>query len=127
MNRRRQNDAAARFKERRQRENDAPRLQEEVPGLQTLRLELEEFRKGGTTPLVSHTRHVVVQRAPALFLMPCGERDCVDGGHDLTRQMLRELESSSERFEGEHECDGLRNGATCNHTLRYRAQASYSA
>jgi hypothetical protein len=126
MRGRQQSEAASRFEERRKREDQAPRLHDEVPRLQSLRIQLDEYRQDGGSPLVSHTRHIVVERAPALFRFPCGERDCVDGGYDVTRAMLRVLATGSELIQGEQHCDGLRNGTTCRHKLRYTAHASYA-
>ncbi len=123
---RRHSEATTRFEERRRREDDAPRLRDAVPKLRTLRLDLEEYRHGGTHPMVRHTRHVVIDRAAALFVIPCGERDC-DGVHDITRDVLRMLERSTEEFQGMHDCDGLRHQVTCNHRLSYLAHASYRA
>lgn len=124
--RRRQNDAALRFAKRRQREDDAPRLLDAVPNLTSLKLELDERPHAETAPALRHTRHIVVDRAPAVFFIVCGERGCTDGGHDLTRDVIRELERSSKSFSGEHECDGLRDGSRCRNTLRYRVLASYA-
>ncbi|RLB45180.1 MAG: hypothetical protein DRI90_28735 [Deltaproteobacteria bacterium] len=84
MNRRGQREAASRFEERRSRENDAPRLRDRIPQLQSLRLELSEYRQGGTSPMGRHTRHIVVERAPALFIIPCGDHNCDDGGYNRT-------------------------------------------
>jgi hypothetical protein len=119
-------EAASRYEERHRREDDAPRLRTQVPLLVSLRLELAEFRQGGTTPQANHTRHVVVERAASLFVFPCGEREC-DGCHDLTREVLRQLSESAEHFEGEDECHGMRWGATCHRRLRYRVHAGYGS
>ena len=113
-----------RFEERRKRENEAPRLHGEIPELKTLRLELSEYRQGSTAPLIRHTRHVVVGRAPALFVVACSDKNC-DGDHDLTREMLRSLRSFEKEFQGEHECSGVRDKSTCHNQLRYQAQATY--
>jgi hypothetical protein len=124
MSNRRSKEDVLRFQERRKREDDAPRLRDEIPELQSLRLVLDEFRHGGAPRLVHHTRHVVVERAPALFVVPCCDSDC-DGEHDLTREVLRMLRTSAKQFEGELECYGERNKSTCHHELRYRAHARY--
>ena len=76
---RRNNAAAERFAERRRREQDAPRLVDQVPGLLSLEISIDE-RSGATG--VKHTRRVVVDQAPALFLLPCGDSRCADGEHD---------------------------------------------
>ncbi len=125
MKRRNRTEAAERFEERRRREDGSPRLREEIPQLESLRLQLEHFRRGGTSPLVSHTRVVVVARAPALFVVPCGDPDC-DGSHDLTREMMRLLRASEGRPQGEDECFGTRNNATCRNLLRYQGLAHYT-
>src|SRR6266849_2479094 len=79
MMNRRNSVAAQRFAERRRREEDAPRLCDQVPNLVSLKLEIEE--RSGVTG-VKHIRRVVVDRAPALFLVPCGDSKCADGEHD---------------------------------------------
>lgn len=51
-------EAAQRAAERRRRENEAPRLQELVPELETLRFEIEEHRAGIVLPESTHIRRV---------------------------------------------------------------------
>jgi hypothetical protein len=126
MNRRRQSEAARRFQERKRSEDAAARLNDEIPRLEALRLELDEYGHEGKYLLASHTRHIVVARAPALFVIPCTDSDC-DGSYDLTRELLRDLRASEDHAQGEDECFGLRNKSTCHHRLRYRAFASYAA
>lgn len=124
MNRRKQSEAASRFEERRRRENDAPRLRDELTRLQSLKMVVEEFSRDETTPLASHTRHVVVARAPALFVIPCGDSEC-DGSHDLTREFMRSLQSSAETFGGEHACYGQLKNMSCHRRMRYKAFAQF--
>ena len=69
--------AAQRFAERRRREDEAPRLSEQVRDLESLRLELEE-RCGDTGASPKYTRRFVVARAPALFFVPCGDPRCLE-------------------------------------------------
>lgn len=75
---------------------------------------------GGT-----HIRRIVVERAPALFELPCGDRSCKDGGHDLTHAILTELQHGTTRFEGENHCSGYLGGAPCGSVLRYVGVATY--
>ena len=82
---RRVSEAALRAADRRRREDDAPRLHDAVPALDSLRLEIEERRGGGVLAGGTHIRRIMVEHAPALFDLPCGDRTCKDGGHDLTR------------------------------------------
>ncbi len=125
MNYRKHGAAAARFAERRRREDDAPRLSDEVPDLRSLRLEIEE-RSGvaGTQP--KHIRRFVVDRAPALFLVPCGDPRCVDGEHDLTATVMRALRARQTSFQGTDECTGSVGLGACGRVLHFDAIAEYA-
>lgn len=118
-------EAAVRAAERRRREDEAQRLSDRVPELASLRLEIDERRPGLASPDVSHVKRVVVESAPALFDIACCDRSCKDGGHDVTRMVLAELERGAERFEGEDVCHGSIGGATCGRVLHYVGVASY--
>jgi hypothetical protein len=122
---RRFSEAAQRFAERRRREDEAPRLATVVPALQSLRLELRESRAGGQMAEVAHIRRVVVERAPALFEVPCQDTSCKDGGHDLTHEILDRLRSGAGEFAGEDACHGRVGTATCQRILNYSASAEY--
>src|SRR5690349_8276100 len=91
QNFRRQSATAQRFAERRQREDSAPRLSTEVPALVSLLLEIEESSDATTVSRPKHLRRIVVERAPALFLVPCGDPRCTDGGHDVTSHIMNAL------------------------------------
>lgn len=127
MYRRRQSEAQLRATERRKRQDDAPRLKTEIPGLSELRLEIEEYLGGSTVSAARHTRHIVVAGAPALFEFPCSESGCNDGGHDLTSEIMRALRSGSTEFQGEDTCYGhLGSSASpCRRVLRYSAIAKF--
>ena len=122
---RRNGEAAQRFAERRRREDEAPRLSTEVPKLLSLRLELREARAGITMAEVTHARRVVVERAPALFEMPCQDTSCKDGGHDITHQVMRALREGKTQFTGEHTCTGQIGTAECRRTLSFAAYATF--
>ncbi len=125
MNPRRNNEAAQRTLARRQREDDAPRLSAEVPRLESLRLEIDERRGSGAVTGSTHIRRVVVENAPALFIFPCSDRDCKEGGHDLTDEIVRSLGRSETTFEGTHVCDGQLGSARCGSILKYVGTATY--
>jgi hypothetical protein len=125
LNFRRGRAAAERTTERRRREDEAPRLAAAVPNLETLRLEMSEKRGDIGIPEAAHIRRVVVEHAPALFLIPCGESSCRDGGHDITRLILRGLENKSTVYEGEDPCDGQTGTAACSRILVFKAHATY--
>jgi len=127
LNRRRFGLAAQRFAERRQREDEAPRLQAEIPRLESLKLEVGEHRAGGAVAEAPHIRRVVVDNAPALFVLPCGDGSCKDGGHDVTSSVMRSLRQGETHFEGEDICNGTVGTAQCSRVLRYVATATYKA
>ena len=118
-------EATLRTAERRQREDDAPRLTEAVPALQGLRLEVLEHSSSISHPQHTHVRHVVVASAPALFVMPCHDTQCKDGGHDLTQEILAALSRRNAHFKGEDVCRGMVGSAGCSRTLGYVAVATY--
>jgi hypothetical protein len=119
-------EGSARFAERRQREREAPRLRAEVPELSSLRLEVEEQRSSTTVPESKHVRHVVVDHAPALFVLMCGDSSCRDGGHDITHMMLRHLQHGETEFEVEDPCSGSVGMGQCGRVMYVRARATYA-
>jgi hypothetical protein len=118
-------EAAGRMAERRKRETEAPRLATMVPTLEKLRLEVQEHSSSISRPEHTHTRHVVVASAPALFVLPCHDTQCKDGGHDLTNEILAALRTQKVRFEGEDACGGVVGSAGCSRILGYVAVAEY--
>jgi hypothetical protein len=69
-NRRQQTEAALVRRERRQREDEAPRLRQEVRQLAALDIEIDEYRAAAGSSLAArHTRRIVVE---------CGLA-CLDG------------------------------------------------
>jgi hypothetical protein len=122
---RRNAEAAQRIAERRQREDEAPRLAVLVPRLESLGIQVSEGNPGISNPMGSHTRRVVVATAPALFVLPCGDSQCRDGGHELTAELLSGLRQSKLEFKGENSCRGVIGSSECRRVLRYVATASY--
>ena len=121
---RRRTDAANRFSERRQREEEAPRLREIVPNLATLRLDIAEGT-GVTNVAPKHARIVVVDAAPALFVLPCVDHSCKEGGHDLTHAILSSLRSGATSFDLDDRCYGSTGAAECGRTMNVRVTATY--
>ncbi len=117
--------AAERLAERRRREDDAPRLIERVPQLESLRLEIQELRGGSAVPESTHVRCIPVSSAPALFELSCLDSFCKDGIHDLTYEILRALDERATSFRGEDACTGHTGNADCQRVLRYVATATY--
>ena len=120
----RHTEAAERFAERRRREDAAARLRELVPSLVTLRLEVEERRAESKTADSRYVRHIV-DTAPGLFLLPCGDHACKDGGHDLTTAIIRGLVAGSTRFEVEGTCMGDVGSVRCGRVITVTALATY--
>lgn len=124
---RRNSEAAERAKERRLKEDAAPRLAKEVPSLRTMRLSIS-FRRGDTIVSdASYVRVVVVANAPLLFEIPCSDSYCQGGGHQLTQQILEALKAKRTAFQGEVPCHGtVGSSATrCTSALIYQVEATY--
>jgi hypothetical protein len=119
---RRNSAAALRFADRRRREDEAPRLSKEVPGLTDLRLTIEE-RDGAAG--AKHIWRFVVDRGPALFLVPCGDPRCADGEHDLTATVMSSLRARETSFRGSHPCTGSIGPSVCPRVVHFDAAAEY--
>lgn len=120
-------EAAERFAERRRREDDAPRLSQIAPTLATLSLEIQERRAGYSTGESAHIRRIVVENAPALFVLPCRDPACKDGGHDITDFVTRGLRAKLTRFENEDACMGNVGSSTCQRVMHVVASATYES
>jgi hypothetical protein len=125
---RRQRDleAASRFRERREREDAAPRLRSRVAGLLSLSLEIDDHPGATGAGRTRYVRHIVVEQAPALFHIPCSEAHCEDGGHDLTVAVMQALLVGETEFSGQDICCGWRGGSPCERALQYVGHATYS-
>lgn len=122
--RRKHNVAAARFQDRRKREDEAPRLTAEAPDVTSLKLTMEE-RSADVALEPAHIRRVIVERAPALFLIPCGDARCTDGGHDITRAIMRALRNHETTFEDSDACSGSTGTSPCTRVLHVSGVAEY--
>jgi hypothetical protein len=117
-------EAAQRYAERLQREQEAPRLLDRVPALATLRLEITDGRNL-TSADSKHTRIIVVDTAPALFSLMCGDQACRGGGHDVTIAVLDGLRAGATRFEVQDTCYGNVGTAECGRTMLVGVTATY--
>lgn len=117
------NAAALRSAERRKREGEARRLATEVPGLKSLRIEIVEHLPTGT---IKHVKLVVIEQAPALFVIPCGDSDCHDGDHDLTREVMWSLRARENEMSGASSCQGSVRSGNCNRRITYQLSAEYA-
>lgn len=116
-------EAALRSVERRKIEDDAPRLAAEVPLLRSARIQVTEQVPTGST---KHVKLVVVARAPALFIIPCGDQTCKDGGHDITAALMSAFRMRQTAAEGEDACGGTVGTASCSRSIRYQLTAEYA-
>ena len=107
------------------RENDAPRLKDEVPKLDALRMNLEEYSGAHSIAGTSRIQHVVVAQASSRFEVPCGDSKCEEGGHDLTHEALGHLRAGHLAFEGTSTCVGRVGERPCERILKYSASAKY--
>ena len=122
----RQLEVEDRVRERREREDAAPRLRERVGRLLTLSIDIDDHVGPTMMAKTRYVRHVVVERAPALFRIPCSEPGCEDGGHDVTREVMQALLAGEPEFSGEDVCVGYRGGKDCNRVLHFSGRATYS-
>lgn len=122
--RRRRNLESARS-DRWKREDDAVRLKAEVPAISQLRLELFETEEGVEVPASRRVRHIIVDRAAALFEIACSTKDCEHGGHDITDQILPALKNGSVQVDGTHDCKGRIEEIPCIRTLAFTAYAKF--
>ena len=123
----RSREASERFAERRRREDEAPRLKEAVPNLASLRLEVEEHRGTSAVAETRHVRIVMVDRGPALFVLPCGDSECRDGGHDITNEVMDRLHHGAKDFVVEDRCFGNVRDVACGRIVRVLAAATYTS
>lgn len=110
--------------DRREREDSAPRLADRVPRLATLSIWIDE---GSIVTSPSYVRRIVVKSAPALFVLPCSDQNCSDGGHDISSEVLGALAQERRAFSGTHACDGWIGNSRCQRTIRFRCEAEYVA
>ena len=107
---------------RQQVEQGAPRLAVAVPSLRTLRISITEHHV--LHPL-QHVKHIVVDRAPALFKLPCHDQFCREGGYDVTALVMRGLRAREAKFTGNQSCEGRVGQHPCRRTMSFQAIASY--
>ena len=108
--------------DRRAREDGAQRLINVVPDLAELEIAIVEHSGVATS---SHRKRVVVATAPALFVIPCGEPRCEDGGHDITHDVLRTLRDRKTQMHGDHTCGGQIASVDCRRRIDYDVRAVY--
>lgn len=113
--------------ERMEREDEAKRLHDEVPALKSLRMVVGHRRGEMGFSASEFVRVIIVSRAPALFVIPCGDPQCRDGGHEITEEVMRALRAHKESFEGSAQCSGALGTAAspCTTLMRYRCEATY--
>jgi hypothetical protein len=108
------------------REDSAPRLRDEVPRLQTLKMNLAELNGEHGVPGSRRIQHVIVAQASVRFEIPCGDSACEEGGHDLSRTALDQLRAGRTSFSGTSLCSGRIGDRPCERRLEYQFEASYS-
>lgn len=109
----------------RQREDDAPRLCDQVPALRSLRIQFEDRRAASGLTAMTYSKPIVVASAPASFEIRCMEPRC-DGRHDLTRSILNALRQNQASFGAESPCNGIVSDQHCDHVLIYKCTATYA-
>jgi hypothetical protein len=121
----RSREAAERFAERRERENAAPRLRDEVSALETLELVIRHENDGRPCPGTRYVRHISVATGPAFFWVSCSDPSCVHGGHDITGAVMRALSARRTEFDGSDDCRGDIGNSSCHRVMLFSARARY--
>jgi hypothetical protein len=67
----------------------------------------------------------VVDRAPAMFLVPCTDPRCVGEQHDVTRAIMAGLLTEGTSFRGEDACSGSVAPNACSRVIHFCAVAEY--
>jgi hypothetical protein len=92
-----------------------------------LTLEVQEHRAGSPIAESKYLRRIVVEHAPALVELPCLDKDCEGGGHDVTAVVLTALASGQTHFEGHDICHGYAKTAGCQREVHYVGTVTYRA
>ena len=87
---------------------------------------MHETYDNAEVPGSRRARPIVVANAPAWFELPCVNPACTDGGHDVTRSVMKSLLDGDKQFEGSHVCDGYVDQEPCRRELHYVATATYA-
>jgi hypothetical protein len=90
------------------------------PWLRSARIEITEHVANAST---SYIKHVVVARAPALFVVPCGDPLCQDGGHNITAVLMDALRRRLATVAGESHCEGAVGNVSCRRSIQFRLTA----
>ncbi len=122
---RRDEAATRRALERRRREQDAPMLLEEVPLLQDLSIEVTETGLEPGMLEAKHIRRFALATAPAVFLLPCGDRSCEGGGHDISAVVMDALRTRTSLVEGVVACCGTVGEHGCTRTVHFAMAAVF--
>jgi hypothetical protein len=107
------------------RERGVGKLIEKVPGLVALRLTVAEARASGWQGR-GYARYIDLERALALFEVPCSYAHCQGGGYDLTGEVLAGLRLQRASFEGRQTCAGRCGSVDCARILYFEAKATYA-
>jgi hypothetical protein len=93
--------------------------------LKQLTLEVEESLDAVVIDAARYVRHILVERAPAHFELPCSDAKCTGGGHDFTRRIMAALRAGETEFAGESACRGNCGSEPCRRVLRFTARAEW--
>lgn len=102
----------------------APLLRDVVPRLAALKLELVE--QDGVASR-RHTRIVLVDQAPASFIVSCGDERCRHGGYDLTGDVLPRLQRGRAEWKVTRVCNGRIGTSSCRRRAQCFVHAEYRA
>ena len=97
-------------------------MAEKIPLLRCAKIEIIEHVANGSTRYIKR----VAERSPALFVIPCGDAKCQDGGHDITAELMHWLHQRLLTASGEHRCAGMTGSAECLRRIQFTLTAEYA-
>ncbi len=122
-----------RRRKRRMRDAAAERIETAFPDVSEIFLEVgltNESDPNFDRQLVRN-QYVRGPRYSADFSFDCCNKDCVDGGHDITAELLRAINAKRTTVSGENVCQGWQceqciGSTRCLCRLKYTARISYA-
>jgi hypothetical protein len=125
---RRNPEALIRSRTRKSKDDTALRLNELMPELRSLKLEISEVPDPAAEEreAVSYRKHIIVDRAPARFELPCHDHKC-NGAHNITAAVLQALKRRERCVEGSDRCQGETKHGACPYEMQYVVVATWAS
>ena len=109
----------------------AGKLKDRCPALKEIKIDYQKYTDAGPHDPSSSGSRLFCPDSIALIRDPCDQRECVNGGFDLTEEMLDMVRSRQSERSGKKTCQGWQDEERigqfhCLHEFEYTAKAVYS-